>query len=269
MEQWASGRKMASSMLAQIWASFSLFRWLNCASAGFEVVSRSLVVDDRANFSAEKRIRGLGATTKRPVACPKLVVCRKYWYKRLIKPMSADTKSPFDDPAVAQQRFLSLFLRSEREIFRYVAALVPNMTDAEDIVQQTALTLWEKFDAYDPTQPFTPWACRFALNKARQWIERRQRWQALLEHGLAEELAQRRQELQPEFERRLTHLEACLGKLPPGQRSLVAAYYYERTDVESLAGRSGRTVAATYKMLQRIRQALQLCVENHAKPEVV
>ena len=28
----------------------------------------------------------------------------------------------------------------------------------------------------------------FALNKAKQWIERRQRWQALLADGLAEEL---------------------------------------------------------------------------------
>ena len=182
--------------------------------------------------------------------------------------MSADSQRWSEDANAAQQRFLSLFLRSEREIFRYVAALVPNVSDAEDIVQQTALALWEKFDAYDPAQPFTPWACRFALNKARQWIERRQRWQALLDHGLAEELAQRRQELQPEFERRLRHLEACLGKLPPDQRSLVEAYYYEHSDVESLAEGSGRTVAATYKMLQRIRQALQLCVERHAKPEV-
>ena len=183
--------------------------------------------------------------------------------------MSADLTRPAGDSNAAQQRFLSLFLRSEREIFRYVAALVPNVTDAEDIVQQTAMALWEKFDAYDPSQPFTPWACRFALNKARQWIERRQRWQALLEHGLAEELAQRRQELQPEFERRLKHLEACLDKLPPRQRSLVEAYYYERIDVESLAERSGKTAAATYKSLQRIRQTLQLCVESQAKPEVV
>ena len=94
--------------------------------------------------------------------------------------MSADSTRRFGDSSAAQQRFLSLFLRSEQEIFRYVAALVPNATDAEDIVQQTALALWEKFDAYDPTLPFTPWACRFALNKAHQWIERRQRWQALL-----------------------------------------------------------------------------------------
>jgi RNA polymerase sigma-70 factor (ECF subfamily) len=90
----------------------------------------------------------------------------------------------------------------------------------------------------------------------------------LLDHGLAEELAQRRQELQPEFERRLRHLEVCLDKLPPGQRSLVEGYYYERANIESLAGRSDRSVVATYKMLQRIRQALQLCVETQAKPEV-
>src|SRR6266496_4285997 len=128
--------------------------------------------------------------------------------------MSPDSTRHFGDQTAAQQRFLSLFLRSEREIFRYVAALVPNVADAEDIVQQTALVLWEKFAAYDPGQPFTPWACRFALNKTRQWIERKQRWQALLENGLAEELARRREELRPEFDLRLGHLEKCLGKLP-------------------------------------------------------
>ena len=176
-----------------------------------------------------------------------------------------DLTRRLDDKDAAQQRFLSLFLRSEREIFRYVAVLVPNVADAEDIVQQTALALWEKFDAYDPNQPFTPWACRFALNKARQWIERRQRWQALLEGGLLEELAQRREELRPELESQLKHLEGCLNKLPAEQRSMVEGYYYRRDGIEKLAEQSARTVAAVYKTLQRIRQALQACVENAAK----
>ena len=181
--------------------------------------------------------------------------------------MSPDPTRRFEDRSASQQQFLSLFLRSEREIFRYVAALVPNVADAEDIVQQTAVALWEKFDAYDPLQPFTPWACRFALNKARHWIERRQRWQALLERGLAEELAQRREELRPELECRLKHLEGCLGKLPEDQRSLVEGYYYNRTSIEQLSEGSGRTVAATYKALQRIRQALLVCVEQATKVE--
>ena len=183
--------------------------------------------------------------------------------------MSPDSTRRSEDQSAAQQRFLSLFLRSEREIFRYVAALVPNVADAEDIVQQTALALWEGFDAYDPSQPFTPWACRFALNKARQWIERRQRWQALLEGGLAEELALRREELRPELDARLKHLEGCLNKLPDEQRSLVEGYYYHRDGIEKLAESSGRTVVATYKTLQRVRQALKLCIENATKPEGV
>lgn len=181
--------------------------------------------------------------------------------------MSSDSTRHSETDSAAQQRFLSLFLRSEREIFRYVAALVPNITDADDIVQQTALALWEKFHAYDPAQPFTPWACRFALNKAKQWIERRQRWQALLDKGLAEELARRREELLPELEVRLQHLEGCLAKLPAEQRALIERYYFHRDGIEALAARSGRTVAASYKMLQRIRHALQVCIENAARPE--
>jgi RNA polymerase sigma-70 factor (ECF subfamily) len=180
--------------------------------------------------------------------------------------MSSDL-SRGNDQAAAQQRFLSLFLRSEREIFRYVAALVPNVADAEDIVQQTALALWEKFDAYDPAQPFTPWACRFALNKSRQWIERHRRWRALLEDGLAEELARRREELRPELEARLARLEGCLARLPEEQRSLVEGYYYRRQEIDQLANLSGRTITSAYKALQRIRQALQACMENAAQAE--
>jgi len=178
-----------------------------------------------------------------------------------------DLIRPSNDRGAAQQQFLSLFLRSEREVFRYVAALVPNVVDAEDIVQQTALALWEKFDAYDPNQPFTPWACRFALNKTKQWIERRARWQALLANGLAEELAQRRDVLRPELETRLKRLEGCVAKLPDQQRILLEGYYFRHDCIEKLAQSSKRTVAATYKMLQRIRYALQACIENAGEPE--
>ena len=85
-----------------------------------------------------------------------------------------------------QQEFLRVFLANKREILRYVVALVPSLGDAQEIVQQTAVALCEKFDDYDRSRPFAPWACRFALNVTLQWMARRQRWKALLEGGLAE-----------------------------------------------------------------------------------
>jgi RNA polymerase sigma-70 factor, ECF subfamily len=64
--------------------------------------------------------------------------------------MPSDPEFSSSDQAAAQQQFLSLFLRSERVIFRYAAALVPNVSDAEDVVQQTAMALWGRFDAHEP-----------------------------------------------------------------------------------------------------------------------
>ncbi len=165
----------------------------------------------------------------------------------------------------ASARFLTLFLSSERELFRYVAALVPSVPEAEEIVQQTAIALWNKFDQYDARQPFTPWACRFALNIVKQWVARRQKWQSLLAEGLAEQLASRREELRPQFESRLTHLNACLEKLPVEQRGIVQGYYFQRQSVEAIAAEAKRSVEAIYKVLQRVRAMLRECIEVAAR----
>ena len=169
---------------------------------------------------------------------------------------------------VSQQEFLRVFLGSEREILRYVHALVPTSADAQEIVQQTALVLWEKFEEYDSERPFTPWACRFALNVTRQWIDRRQRWKTLLDNGLAEDLAIRRKQLLPEFESRLDHLQGCLNKLPSQHRKLIEDYYFQQTSVDSLASRRSRTVEAIYKSLQRVRRQLRECIELAIRSEV-
>jgi RNA polymerase sigma-70 factor, ECF subfamily len=180
--------------------------------------------------------------------------------------MFANPQQPDSDPP-KQAQFLRLFLSSERELFRYVAAIVPNAADAEEIVQQAAVLLWEKFDQYDPQYPFTPWACRFALNVAKQWITRRQRWKTLLDGNLAEELLRRREEMLPLFDSRFQHLEQCVGKLPREQRTILDDYYFRHTSVESISTRLGRSIAAIYKDLQRIRRSLRKCIEHAAQLE--
>lgn len=162
----------------------------------------------------------------------------------------------------SQAQFLRLFLPSERELFRYIAALVPNVGDAEEIVQQTAVELWKKFDQYDAQRPFMPWACRFALNIVKQWVASRQRWQSLLEHGLAEELVNRRDQLRPQFENRLSPLDQCLKKLPSEQRGVMEAYYFRKQSIDVIAAETRRSVESIYKTLQRIRLMLRQCIEQ-------
>ena len=175
------------------------------------------------------------------------------------RPHSNDP-APTADSGDRHAQFLALFLASEKELFRYISALVPCVADAQDLVQQTALALWRKFGEYDPRQPFTPWACRFALLEVKEFLRRSRKWQALLEGDLADELVRRRASPHADLDRRLAFLPGCLDKLPSRQRAVVEGYYYERHSVESLATRTDRSVQAIYKSLQRIRQTLLECV---------
>ncbi len=169
--------------------------------------------------------------------------------------------------AITPDQFMRLFLRHEREILRYVSVLVPNLDDAQEIVQETAAALWRKIDQYDPQQPFGPWACRFALLEVRQFVRRSQRWPAVLDDQTVERLLARRQHLAPQLDRRREHLAACVGKLVGDQRTIIERYYYDQSGVEAIARQLDRTKEAIYKSLQRIRRALSDCVERRMRRE--
>jgi RNA polymerase sigma-70 factor (ECF subfamily) len=152
----------------------------------------------------------------------------------------------------SQERFLRLFLASERELLRYVAAVAPNADDAREIVQDTAVALWEKFDQYDASRPFTPWACRFALNISKQWLARQKRWRAILSDDLAGHLVRRRMELEADIDHRLRHLQGCLEKLPAPQRQLVDGYYSRQIGIDGLAAETRRSWPALEILIQSV-----------------
>ena len=48
------------------------------------------------------------------------------------------------------EEFLDCLMRHQRRIYGFVYTLVPNRTDAEDILHDTVLVLWRKWADYDP-----------------------------------------------------------------------------------------------------------------------
>ena len=165
------------------------------------------------------------------------------------------------------EEFMRLFLDNEHEVLRYVLALVPNLADARDIVQETAVSLWKRFDDYDTDLPFAPWACRFALNKIRHHWRREKRRQQFFEEETLEFLAARRQELAESLDYRRDHLKDCLRKMPEKSRTILTGYYFREQTVEELSDQTGRTVEAIYKALQRIRRGLMTCIETKLQSE--
>lgn len=170
-------------------------------------------------------------------------------------------------PDEKYEQYTLTFLRSERELLRYIMVLLPNFTDAQDVLQETAIVLWKKFDDYDPAQPFVPWAKGFAAYEVKRHLRQAQHQGRSLDEHLVDRVLARREELASELDRQRELLHGCLEKLQPSQRKVVKSYYFDHDSVEHIAVLNGRSVQAVYKSLQRIRASLLECVRREMRRE--
>src|SRR5438132_13487006 len=127
------------------------------------------------------------------------------------------------------KHFLRLFLQNERRLYAYILTLLPNRADADDVLQEASLVMWDKFDADDPPADFAAWGCRIAYFKVLDFCKKRQRSrvvfsQAMLEH-LAETAVEQAAALQ--LDERREALAGCVGKLRPRDRDLLAHRFAE------------------------------------------
>jgi RNA polymerase sigma-70 factor (ECF subfamily) len=158
--------------------------------------------------------------------------------------------------------FVRLLLQHQNDLLRYILPLVGCLDDAQDVLQETAMALWRKFDQYDPQHPFLPWAKRFARNEVLMHHRKRRRYTFLTEQ-LMETLAQRRAEREPYEEQRRNALRSCVAKLAEADRLLLEQRYGEPgTTIQRLAAETGATANVLYKALARIRQQVLDCVSR-------
>jgi len=61
-----------------------------------------------------------------------------------------------------RRRMARLWMEALPSVQAFVASAIPKFHDAEDVVQETAEDVAEKFDRYDESRPFVAWAIGIA-----------------------------------------------------------------------------------------------------------
>jgi RNA polymerase sigma-70 factor (ECF subfamily) len=157
-------------------------------------------------------------------------------------------------------QFLRLYTKHQHRILTYIFMLVPNRTDAEDLLQDTAVLLWEKFEEFEVGTDFAAWACRVAFLKVSNHRKRFSRSKLLFSADLLAAVADRALEMAPQLDDRREALQECMKRLDDRDRRMIMARYEPGGGAKQAADASGRTIQATYKALYRIRRALFDCV---------
>jgi RNA polymerase sigma-70 factor (ECF subfamily) len=155
-----------------------------------------------------------------------------------------------------------LFLQNERRLYAYILTLLPNRADADDVLQEASIVMWDKFDDEHPPTDFAAWGCRIAYYKVLDFCKKQQRSRVLFSQAMLERLAETavEQAAALQLDERRDALTGCIEKLRARDRDLLDHRFAEGATIQTAAAHDGRSVDAVYKALAKIRQTLFDCV---------
>lgn len=158
--------------------------------------------------------------------------------------------------------FVRLLAANTKRLYAYIRTLVmANENDAEEIFQNTCVTIWHKFGEYDPSGNFGAWACRMAYYEVLLLYNTKNRVRFFSEEALAA-LADAALPISERINERREALADCLGKLAQDDKSLIESRYFDGLSARELADSSNCSVHAIYRTLNRVHGLLLRCVER-------
>jgi RNA polymerase sigma-70 factor, ECF subfamily len=162
-----------------------------------------------------------------------------------------------------REEFADLLLKCHRDLFGFIYALLQNLEDANDVYQETAVVLWEKFDDFVPGTNFSAWAMRIAHFRVLKFADAKRKQRSMFASQMIDSLADAYQrDASRQGNPRAEALAGCLEKLTDRERRLIKRCYAPGRNYEEIARSEGRTVGALYQAVNRIRKALFACIER-------
>ncbi|MFK7789044.1 MAG: sigma-70 family RNA polymerase sigma factor [Phycisphaeraceae bacterium] len=157
--------------------------------------------------------------------------------------------------------------RTEPIVRIYIASAIGQSHLIDDIVQEVATIVTEKFEDYDPEFEFSRWAIGIAKNRIAKSIRTKMRDRHVFSSEMISELAGVVSELQPESDSRKAALKDCLDGLKGRSRRIIEMRYQWGKQVQKIAEELGMSRVAVSAVLLRGRKALGDCIEARVKRE--
>ncbi|MGD0654369.1 MAG: sigma-70 family RNA polymerase sigma factor [Thermoguttaceae bacterium] len=156
--------------------------------------------------------------------------------------------------------FVELLTQNQRKLYGFIYSLVPNSSDADDILQETNIVLWNKNFEYQLGTNFMTWACRIAFLKVKNFLRTKNRSRLYFNEKLLSELSDMRIDRTELHTIHSMLLINCLEKLPLKSRELLKLRYDGNHSIQEVAKQMGRPVGSLYNTLSQIRLKLWECI---------
>lgn len=161
-----------------------------------------------------------------------------------------------------KSRFFGLYNSVQPRIYTYLLTIIHNRNDAEDVLQETATVLWEKFDAYQEGTSFGAWAVQIARLKALEYI-RKHKSRMFFDDKFYDMISEKAEESSSDVHGRSEALHFCLKKIPDNSLKLLAMRYKKDISIKRISQLTGRSSNGLYQSFSKILNALRTCMDNY------
>jgi len=158
--------------------------------------------------------------------------------------------------------FVKLLTANYARIYAYIITMVPNDSDADDLMQETASVMWENFSKFEAGTNFVSWAVTIAKYQILSYRKKHKRSRLLLSDQAYDLLVTETEKMQEQSQDRLQALRGCLKKLSVKDRQFIKMRYYEGASARIVAQKVGTSMDAVYRYTARLNHWLLGCVQR-------
>ena len=174
----------------------------------------------------------------------------------LDKKYNISTDSRYED-------FLTLFRMNESRIFGFILAFLPNFAKAEDILQETMIVMWRKFDDFEKGSNFAGWGIQIARYNLYKYHRENKASIVHFNSDALDNLSLCAEDYEKiNVNSQIDALRICFGKLESKSKSLMLMKYEENLKMQDICEKIGMPIRTIYRHIARIHRALIKCIHE-------
>jgi len=172
----------------------------------------------------------------------------------------ADTHESHD--SAYSHRVTLAWLQVQRPVTAYVASMIPQRADADDVIQAVALAMCDKLDTYDPNRPLLRWVLSIARHKVIDYYRQNTSRPKIFDSAVLDAIEQAFERNADQNDEMIEALVHCIEKLSNRQRYVLEMRYRVGCKPAEIVEQTGLSTTVVYGLLKRARQALRRCIER-------
>ena len=158
--------------------------------------------------------------------------------------------------------FLTYLSRNYKRINGFIQMMLADAADVDDLMQETVLILWKKFDTFNPDQSFAAWGIGVARHRIMKLYERQRRDRVMFRPEVLYAIAQHEEVFAKSFDERIQALNKCVEKLNDSDRMILYLRYHKGFSIKNMGVKLQRSAHGLYRSLKRISRMLLQCVRH-------